>query len=119
MGLHVGWGIHAWHEREEFDTLRDFGLMSQQFDLRHLHRALELHDYVLWVDAEPLAVPASEQVRVSGTGCQLRDRVLGVLARAVEYLEGHEGLWLRRLLVLRWLVVAIHSDLLCHHDHFL
>ena len=65
--------------------------MNEHFDLGQVHTTLELHNYLLRVDAEALTVPACQIAWVPRIGCQLADSVCSVLARTMENLEVQKG----------------------------
>ena len=58
LSVEEAWIIDAWHEWVQLDLRWDFGLVSQHFYLRDVYAALELHDELLRVYAESLALPA-------------------------------------------------------------
>lgn len=58
--------------------------MHQELNLGQLHRLMKVHNYVLGIHAEPLALPALHLARIPLLGAKLGHREVGVLARNVK-----------------------------------
>ena len=80
--------INTWHERKKFNFWSNFSFMCKQLKLSDVHWTLKLQNQLLWINAEPLTLPALRLGRVTLNVCQLCHDVIGVLTWAMENTEG-------------------------------
>ena len=80
--------VNTWHVRKKFNFWSNFSFMRKQFELSNIHWTLKLQNQLLWVNAEPLALPALRLGRITLNVCQLCHDVISVLTWAMENSEG-------------------------------